>query len=162
MKVACAFDHAGVPLRGAVLDAVRDAGHQALDLGDYDDYPDAVFEVAGAVHAGSAERGVIVCGSSAGVCVAANKLPGIRAGVGHDHYTAGQCVSHDHCNVLCLGARVIGPAIASEGVAAFLAATYSEEPRHLRRLQKVDAMETDHFAADLKQFGDNGRMAPPS
>lgn len=149
MKVACAFDHAGVPLADAVLGAVTGSGHEALDLGRYDDYPNAVLEACAAVHTGKADRAVIVCGSSAGVCIGANKLPDIRAGVGHDHYTAGQCVTHDNCNVLCLGARVIGEAIAAEGVGAFLAATFSGEARHVRRLRKIAALETDHFAADL-------------
>ncbi len=149
MKVACAFDHAGVPLAGAVLGAVAASGHEALDLGHYDDYPNAVLEACAAVHTGAADRAVIVCGSSAGVCIGANKLPDIRAGVGHDHYTAGQCVTHDNCNVLCLGARVIGEAIAAEGVSAFLAATFSGEERHVRRLHKIAALERDHFAADL-------------
>lgn len=149
MKVACAFDHAGVPLAGAVLEAVTTTGNEPLDLGHYDDYPNAVLEACAAVHEGRAERAVIVCGSSAGVCIGANKLPDIRAGVGHDHYTAGQCVTHDNCNVLCLGARVIGAAIAAEGVTAFLSATFSGEPRHVRRLSKIAALERDHFGADL-------------
>jgi len=149
MKVACAFDHAGVPLKDAVLGAVTGSGHEPLDLGRYDDYPNAVLEACAAVHEGRADRAVIVCGSSAGVCIGANKLPDIRAGVGHDHYTAAQCVTHDNCNVLCLGARVIGEAIATEGVTAFLGAAFSGEARHVRRLSKIAAIEHDHFAADL-------------
>jgi ribose 5-phosphate isomerase B len=156
MKVACAFDHAGVPLSGAVLDAVTAGGHDPLDLGRFDDYPNAVLEACAAVHEGRADRAIIVCGSSAGVCIGANKLPGIRAGVGHDHYTAGQCVTHDDCNVLCLGARVIGAAIATEGVDAFLAATFSGEARHVRRLSKIDALQNDHFAADLDVLDKDG------
>ena len=149
MKVACAFDHAGVPLHDAVLQAVRDAGHEPLDFGRFDDYPDAVLQACTAIRDGDAERAALAGGSSAGVCLGANKLPGIRAGVGHDHYTAGQCVTHDNCNVLCQGARVIGSNIAIECVEAFLGAEFSGESRHVRRLAKIDALQNDHFDADL-------------
>lgn len=153
MIVACAFDHAGVPLHETVLDAVRAGGHEPLDMGAFDDYPDAVLAACAAVHDGRAHRAVLVCGSSAGVSVGANKLPGIRAAVGHDHYTAGQCVSHDDCNVLCLGARVIGAAIATEGVTAFLATEFSGEERHVRRLAKITALQDERFDADLGAAG---------
>jgi ribose 5-phosphate isomerase B len=158
MNVACAFDHAGVPLHDAVIQAVRDAGHEPIDFGRFDDYPDAVLKACAAVHDGTAERAIVVCGSSAGVCIGANKLPGIRAGVGHDHYTAGQCVTHDNCNVLCQGARVIGANIAIECVEAFLGATFSGESRHVRRLAKIDALQDDHFDADLAAID----AAPPA
>ncbi len=112
MRIACGFDHAGVPLRDAVEAALADGGHELVDAGAWDDYPYAVVAVARALAAGDAERGVIVCGSGAGVSAAAAKLPGVRAATVHDSYTAHQCVEHDDLNVLCLGARVIGPALA--------------------------------------------------
>jgi ribose 5-phosphate isomerase B len=149
VKVACAFDHAGVPLRETVITALQSAGHEALDLGTADDYPDVALSVGRAVAGGEAERGVIVCGSGAGVSVAACKLPGIRATVAHDHYTAAQMVGHDNCNVLCIGARVVGTAIAAELVQAFAAASFTGEERHVRRLGKVDAMERDGLDANL-------------
>jgi ribose 5-phosphate isomerase B len=147
MNVAVGIDHAGVSLREAVWQAVRDAGHELVDLGEHDDYPDSALDMGRAIAAGEADRGILVCGSGAGVSVAANKLPGIRASVCHDHYTAAQCVSHDDCNVLCLGARVIGPAIATELTAAFCAAQFSGEERHVRRIGKVLTMERDGMEA---------------
>jgi ribose 5-phosphate isomerase B len=147
MRIAVAVDHAGIPLRDTVMGAVRDGGHELLDAGEHDDYPDVALAIGRAVARGQADRGVLVCGSGAGVSVAANKLPGIRASVCHDHYSAGQCVSHDDCNVLCLGARVIGPAIAAELTAAFCAAQFSGEERHVRRLGKVSTMERDGLEA---------------
>jgi ribose 5-phosphate isomerase B len=140
MKVAVGFDHAGVPLRDAVIDAVRAAGHEPVDLGVADDYPDITLTVCRAVAGGDTQRGVLVCGSGAGVSVAACKLPGIAAACAHDHYTAAQCVTHDDCNVLCLGARVIGSAVAGELVDAFVTAAFSGEERHVRRLGKVAEM----------------------
>jgi ribose 5-phosphate isomerase B len=147
MRVALAIDHAGVSLHATVAQAIVDAGHELVDLGAYDDYPDSALDVGRAIAAGDADRGILVCGSGAGVAVAANKLPGIRASVCHDHYTAAQCVGHDDCNVLCLGARVIGPAIASELTAAFCAARFSGEARHVRRIGKVLEMERDGMEA---------------
>ena len=141
MRLACGFDHAGEALRETVLGALRDAGHEAHDLGVADDYPDVALAVARAVHEGAAGRGVAVCGSGAGVSVAACKLPGIRAATCHDHYSAAQCVSHDDCNVLCLGARVVGSAVAAELVVAFAEAAFSGEERHARRLTRVQALE---------------------
>jgi ribose 5-phosphate isomerase B len=147
MKVALAVDHAGVPLRETVLEAVLAGGHEVCDLGHHDDYPDVALAVGRAIAAGDAERAILVCGSGAGVSIAASKLPGVRAAVCHDHYTAGQCVSHDDANVLCLGARVIGPAIATELTAAFCAAQFSGEERHVRRVGKVKIMERDGLQA---------------
>ena len=106
MRVAVGFDHAGVPFNDVVLDAVRAEGHEAVDVGTQDDYPDTALDVSRAIHDGECERGIVVCGSGAGVAVAACKLPGIRAAVWHDTYTAAQCVQHDDCNVLALGARL--------------------------------------------------------
>lgn len=147
MRIALAVDHAGAALRATVLDAVLGAGHEIHDLGEHDDYPDVALAVGRAITGGDADRAVLVCGSGAGVSIAASKLPGVRAAVCHDHYTAGQCVSHDDANVLCLGARVIGPAIATELTAAFCAATFSGEERHVRRVGKVRAMERDGLQA---------------
>ncbi|MFP5363328.1 MAG: RpiB/LacA/LacB family sugar-phosphate isomerase [Thermoleophilia bacterium] len=147
MRIAVGIDHAGVALRETVMQTVADGGHEVVDLGECDDYPDIALDIGRAVAAGRAERGILVCGSGAGVSVAANKLPGIRASVSHDHYTAAQCVTHDDCNVLCLGARVIGPAIAAELTAAFCDARFSGEERHVRRLGKVLEMERDGMEA---------------
>jgi len=143
MRVAVGIDHAGTPLRDTVFEAVRADGHEPLDLGEHDDYPDTALDAGRAIAGGEADRAILVCGSGAGVSVAANKLAGIRASVCHDHYTAAQCVVHDDCNVLCLGARVIGPAIATELTAAFCAARFSGEQRHVRRLNKIFEMERD-------------------
>lgn len=144
MRIACGFDHAGVPLRDAVVTALERDGHTVLDAGTYDDYPYAAAAVARALApTGEAERAVLVCGSGAGVSVAASKLPGVRAATVHDGYTAHQGVEHDDLNVLCLGARVIGPELAAEIVRAFAAARFSGEERHVRRLGQVGALERD-------------------
>jgi ribose 5-phosphate isomerase B len=149
MKVACAFDHAGFPLKQLVLEVVSEQGHEPVDLGtnstDPVDYPDIARAGAEAVRSGRAERAVVVCGSGAGVAVAACKVPGIRAACTHDTYSAHQCVEHDDVNVLCLGARVIGPALAREVIEAFLGASFTGEERHVRRLGKIQAIE-DEFS----------------
>jgi ribose 5-phosphate isomerase B len=142
--IACGFDHAGVPLRDIVLEAVRSTGREALDVGTQDDYPDTASDVARAVLDGRAGRGIIVCGSGAGVSVAACKIEGIRAACAHDCYTAAQCVTHDDCNALCLGARVVGPALTTELVKAYLGATFSGEERHVRRIGKIAVLERTH------------------
>jgi len=147
LRIGLGFDHAGVPLRDAVTQAVGDAGHEAVDLGEHDDYPDTALDAGRAIAASEIDRAILVCGSGAGVSVAASKLPGIRASVCHDHYTAAQSVGHDDCNVLCLGARVIGPAIAAELTAAFCGAQFSGEERHARRLGKVLKIERDGLEA---------------
>jgi ribose 5-phosphate isomerase B len=145
MIVACGFDHAGVPLRERLLSVIASEGHEILDLGasttDPIDYPDKALEVGRAVVEGRAERGIIVCGSGAGVSVAACKIDGIRSATIHDHYTAHQAVEHDGVNVLCQGGRVIGAEVAAEIVTAFLAAEISDEERHVRRRAKVDEIE---------------------
>jgi ribose 5-phosphate isomerase B len=134
-----------VSLRGRLLPAIRDAGHTVLDLGTDNkepiDYPDKALEVGQAVVSGRAERGIIVCGSGAGVSVAACKIRGVRAATIHDTYTAHQAVEHDDVNVLCLGGRVIGVDVAAEIVAAFLAAEVSNEERHVRRRAEVAEIE---------------------
>jgi ribose 5-phosphate isomerase B len=144
MKVAVAFDHRGVFLREAVLEALT--GHEVLDLGTHSsavrvDYPDKAREVGEAIQAGAAERGIIVCGSGAGASIAACKLAGIRAAICHDLYSAHQAVEHDDLNVLCLGSEIIGASVARELVALFLAARFDGGERYVARLEKVAAME---------------------
>lgn len=145
MIVACGFDHAGFPFHDRLLTAIEAAGHEVLDLGTHStepvDYPDKALEVGHAVLDGRAERGILVCGSGAGVSVAAGKIPGIRAATIHDTYTAHQAVEHDGVNVLCLGARVIGSELAAEIIPAFLGAVVSDEERHVRRRAKIDEIE---------------------
>ena len=145
MKVAVAADHGGWPLKDAVIATVRGAGHEVLDLGTNSaapvDYPDFAAAAGRAVLRGEAERGIIICGSGVGAAVAACKLRGIRAGVCHDTSSAHQGVEHDDLNVLALGARVIGSALAEELVRAFLGARFTNEERHRRRLAKVRAIE---------------------
>ena len=145
MRIAIGCDHAGFPLKVTVAAVVKMAGHEPLDLGTYNtdrvDYPDYAKKVAKAILEGRAERGILVCGSGVGVCIAANKIKGIYAGVCHDTYSAHQSVEHDDMNVLCLGARIIGPEIASEIVRAFLAATFSGEERHKRRVAAIHEIE---------------------
>jgi ribose 5-phosphate isomerase B len=145
MIVACGFDHAGVPLRERLLAVIADAGHEVLDLGtdttDPVDYPDKALEVGRAVVTGKADRGILVCGSGAGVSVAAGKIKGVYASTIHDTYTAHQGVEHDGMNVLCMGARIIGAALAAEIVEAFLRAEISDEERHVRRRAKVLEIE---------------------
>lgn len=146
MKIAVSSDHAGYPLKKVVVSDLRAAGHEVADLGVDTaavpaDYPDSAESVCQAVRAGQAERGVVVCGSGVGVTVAANKFPGIRAGLCHDHYSAHQGVEHDDMNVLCLGARIIGEEVGREIVRSFISARYTGEERHARRLAKVKAIE---------------------
>jgi RpiB/LacA/LacB family sugar-phosphate isomerase len=147
MIVAVASDHAGYPLKGAVLTAVRSAGHEALDLGTHSDapvdYPDYALAVGRAIQQKQAARGVLLCGSGVGAAVAANKMRGIRAGVCHDLYSARQSVEHDDANVLALGARVIDGELAAALVQAFLGAVFSGEERHRRRLAKIQAIEDE-------------------
>jgi ribose 5-phosphate isomerase B len=147
MKIAVAVDHAGFPIKEDVLRILREAGCETIDLGtdstDPVDYPDTARAVADAVRAGEAERGVIACGSGAGVAIAACKLPGIRAFVAHDTYSAHQAVEHDDANVACIGARVIGPALAEDVLRAFVAARFTGEDRHCRRLGKIQAIEAE-------------------
>jgi ribose 5-phosphate isomerase B len=146
VKVAAAFDHRGARLRAAVLGAIEAAGCEAVDLGtDAEapriDYPDKALELGTAIRTGQVDRGVFVCGSGVGASVAAAKIPGIRAAVCHDTYSAHQGVEHDDMNVLCLGSEIVGGALAAELVRAFLGATFVREGRYLARLEKVDAIE---------------------
>ena len=145
MPIVVGCDHAGFALKQAVLEHLAATGEQVIDVGTHGtepvDYPDYARAVGGAVQRGDAERGILVCGSGVGASVAANKLPGIRAGLCHDTYSARQGVEHDDMNVLCMGARVIGPELAVELVRAFLGASFSGEERHRRRLAKIRELE---------------------
>ena len=145
MKIAIASDHAGFDLKHLLLDHIRSLGHELEDLGAYNkepsDYPDFAEAIGRAVVEGKADRGVLICGSGVGASVAANKIPGIRAGLCHDEYSAHQGVEHDDMNILVLGSRVIGIEVARELVQRFLEASFSGEERHVRRLQKVLSIE---------------------
>jgi ribose 5-phosphate isomerase B len=149
MLIAVACDHAGFPLKAEVLRAISEAGHQPIDLGTDStrsvDYPDFAAKLCQAILEGKAERGVLICGSGVGACIAANKIDGIYAGVCHDLYSAGQGVEHDNMNVLCLGARTIGPALVPELVRAFISAQFSTQERHRRRFEKIRKLEHNHI-----------------
>ena len=160
MRVAFACDHAGLPLREAVIAIIRGAGHEIVDLGTHTpdpvDYPDVAEALGRAIQTGQVERGVLVCGSGVGAAVAANKLRGVRAGLCHDTYSAHQAVEHDNINIIALGARVIGPALAAELVRAFLGAMFTGEDRHLRRLAKVAALEQKESSRPITDLGNTG------
>jgi ribose 5-phosphate isomerase B len=146
MRVAVAFDHRGVKLRERVLRELAELGHVPVDLGVSDgavrvDYPDKAREIGEAIRSGDAERGVVICGSGVGVSVAACKLPGIRAAVCHDVYSAHQGVEHDDMNVLCLGSEVVGAELAADLVRAFLGAHFNGGERYLRRLEMIEDLE---------------------
>jgi ribose 5-phosphate isomerase B len=145
MKIALGSDHAGFPLKQAMGEELRRAGHDVLDVGTHDttpsDYPDFAQAVGEALQHGKAERGILICGSGIGASIAANKLKGVRAALIADTYSAHQGVEHDDMNVLCMGSRVTGPALASEIARAFLGATFTHEERFVRRLNKVLALE---------------------
>lgn len=147
MKFVVASDHAGFPLKGRTIETLKALGHEVEDLGtnstDPVDYPDYSRAVALAVLEGRAERGVLVCGSGAGACVAANKFRGIRAATCHDTFSAHQCVEDDDVNVLCLGGRIIGPEVATEVLRSFAGAKFSNAERHRRRLNKVLGFEAE-------------------
>ena len=149
MKIAVGFDHAGFPLKQIVLDSVREAGHEAIDLGTYStesvDFPDFAEKVGRAIQTGEVERGILCCGSGVGACIAANKMKGIYASICHDTYSAAQGVLHDDMNVLCLGGRVIGPELAKVLIPAFLNAEYQGNKvggeRLARRVGKIHKLE---------------------
>ena len=147
MNLVVATDHGGFPLKARVIEELRKMGHQVTDLGtnsaDPVDYPDYARAVAEAVLQGRAERAVLICGSGAGACVAANKFRGIRAATCHDSFSARQCVEDDDVNVLCLGARVIGPELAVDLIRDYVRASFSGAERHRRRLGKIAAFEAD-------------------
>jgi ribose 5-phosphate isomerase B len=159
MRIAVGADHAGVPLNEIAIAELRRLLHEVVDLGTHDpsqpdDYPDYAVAVADEVASGRCERGLLVCGSGVGVTVAANKIRGIRAGMCHDTYSARQGVEHDDINVLCLGARVIGPELMFELLRAFLGARFTGEERHRRRLAKVLALEPDVVLTGNKSGGE--------
>jgi ribose 5-phosphate isomerase B len=147
MKIAVAADHAGFPLKDRVIEEVRKLGHEAFDLGTHStepvDYPDYSRAVAEAVRAGAADRAILICGSGAGACVAANKFRGIRAATCHDTFSAHQGVEDDGVNVLCLGARVVGPELAGELTRVYLNAHFSYLERHSRRVAKIEQFEEE-------------------
>lgn len=145
MKIAVACDHAGFILKDDVIAAVQQAGHEVIDLGTYDqepvDYPDYAEKVGNAIQQHKADRGILVCGSGVGACIAANKMKGVYASVCHDVYSARQGVEHDNMNVLCLGGRIIGVETARDLVKAFLSGNFSTEERHRRRVGKIVKIE---------------------
>jgi ribose 5-phosphate isomerase B len=147
MRVGIATDHGGFDLKEELLKQLREAGHEVVDFGAYDlnegdDYPDYVLPLAQAVAAKKVERGLAICGSGVGASVCANKVRGVRAALIHDHFSARQGVEDDHMNILCMGGRTVGSAVAWDLVQTFLAAEFSQAPRHLRRLRKVASLET--------------------
>jgi ribose 5-phosphate isomerase B len=147
MRVGIATDHGGFGLKKELIAHLREAGHDLVDFGadsanPGDDYPDFVMPLARAVAAGKLERGVAICGSGVGAAVCANKIAGVRAGLIHDHFSARQGVEDDHMNIICMGGRTVGPAVAEDLVDTFLAAGFSQAERHLRRLGKVAALES--------------------
>ena len=149
MKIAIAADHGGFPLKADIVELLQQAGHEPIDLGAHeyitgDDYPDYALLVGQAVQSGQAERGIVICGSGVGACIAANKMKGIRAGVCHDTYSAHQGVEHDDMNVLCFGARIIGVELAREIVLAYVGATFNTSERYQRRLGKVLSIEKEN------------------
>jgi ribose 5-phosphate isomerase B len=147
MRVGIATDHGGFGLKEELLAELRSGGHEVIDFGAHglnpvDDYPDFVIPLAQAVALGKVERGIAICGSGVGASVCANKIPGVRAGLIHDHFSARQGVEDDHMNILCMGGRTVGPSVAWDLVQTFLAAQFSQEERHLRRLGKVASQES--------------------
>jgi ribose 5-phosphate isomerase B len=146
MKIGIATDHGGFSLKEELVANLRETGHEIVDFGAHDlnpndDYPDFVIPLAEAVASGKVDRGVAICGSGVGASVCANKIHGIRAALIHDHFSAKQGVEDDHMNILCMGGRTVGPAVAWDLVQAYLAAKFSNDPRHLRRLSKVASLE---------------------
>ena len=155
MRIAVGCDHGGFLLKQRVISVIQSAGHQVVDCGTDSicavDYPDYARKLAETIIAREADRGILLCGSGVGICVAANKIPGIRAGVCHDTYSAHQGVEHDDMNVLCLGARIVGDEVVAELVRAFVDAQFTNEERHVRRLAKVLQIERDALAGRFGQ-----------
>jgi ribose 5-phosphate isomerase B len=152
MRIGIATDHGGFDLKEELAKQLRAAGHEVVEFGasrpnESDDYPDYVVPLAQAVAAQDVERGLAICGSGVGASVCANKIPGVRAALIHDHFSARQGVEDDHMNILCMGGRTVGPAVAWDLVQTFLAAEFSQAQRHLRRLAKVASLETDNYDA---------------
>jgi len=148
MRVGICTDHGGFALKEDLVSRLRNAGHEVTDFGAHtldvsDDYPDFVIPLARAVVEGNVERGVAVCGSGVGASVCANKIPGVRAALVHDHFSAWQGVEDDHMNIICMGGRAVGPFVAWDLVQAYLGAKFSQAPRHLRRLSKIANLELE-------------------
>ncbi|QNG58640.1 ribose 5-phosphate isomerase B [Bacillus sp. PAMC26568] len=156
MKIIVGGDHAGFPLKQEVVNAIKQLGHEVEDFGCYSsepiDFPDITKKVCEAILNREAERAILVCGTGVGACIAANKIPGIRASVCHDIYSSHQCVEHDDVNVMCIGAQIIGSVIMAELVESFLSATFSTEEEFRRRVRKLHAMENEyaHKIVNLK------------
>jgi len=149
MRIAVACDHAGYPIKDDILNLLESLGLNVEDLGTFNqepvDYPDSAEKASKAILNGLADRAIVICGSGAGVCIAANKIKGIYAGTCHDTYSAHQGVEHDNMNVLCLGARIVGVELAKDIVRAFVNAKFSQEDRHMRRFNKVRELESKGF-----------------
>jgi ribose 5-phosphate isomerase B len=154
MRLVVGGDHAGFPLKGPVVQVLRAWGHEVVDVGTHSpepvDFPDIAQQVCDAVRAGRADRGIMVCGTGVGACIAANKVPGIRAALCHDVYSAHQCVEHDDVNVLCLGAQIVGETLALELLHTYLDALFSTEAQFRRRVAKIGELER-RAAAELRE-----------
>ena len=157
LTLAVGCDHAGFPLKGALIEFLRSQGHTVEDCGSFDpapvDFPDIARAVCDRVRGGQAARGILVCGTGVGACIAANKIPGIRASVCHDIYSAHQCVEHDDVNVVCIGAQVVGLKVAEDCLRAFLAAEFSTEEQFRNRVAKIGRLERQ---AALELAGSGG------
>ncbi|MDR6125284.1 ribose 5-phosphate isomerase B [Bacillus sp. SLBN-46] len=149
MKIAIGSDHAGFPLKKPIMEFLEIKGYEVIDFGSYDpnpvDFPDIAKKIGSAIKGGVAERGIMVCGTGVGAAIASNKIPGIRASVCHDIYSAHQCVEHDDVNVMCIGAQIVGDKLAYELVEAFLTAKFSTEEQFRRRVQKLHEMELEYM-----------------
>jgi ribose 5-phosphate isomerase B len=152
MRIAVGGDHAGFPLKATVVNALEKMGHEVTDYGSYNsnpvDFPDITRTVSAAVLSGKAERAIMVCGTGVGACIAANKIPGIRASVCHDIYSAHQCVEHDDVNIMCVGAQIIGPVLVVELLESFLKAEFSTEIEFRRRVEKLNEMERQYASVN--------------
>ncbi|MCH8815484.1 MAG: ribose 5-phosphate isomerase B [Chloroflexi bacterium] len=152
MRIVLGADHRGYVLKDAIAEHLKTSGHDVIDVGTNGsapvDYPDVALDVARPIRSGEAERGIVLCGSGVGAAIASNKIPGIRAGLCHDTYSAHQGVEHDDMNVICMGSRVIGDDLAREIVDAFVGASFMDEERYRRRLAKIRALEQDSAAVD--------------
>lgn len=147
MKIAVGGDHAGFPLKGTIVSALKSMGHEVTDYGTHDtnpiDFPDITRTVCDSVLSGKSDRAILVCGTGVGACIAANKIPGIRASVCHDIYSAHQCVEHDDVNVMCVGAQIVGPVLVVELIESYLKAEFSTEEEFRRRVEKLHQMERE-------------------
>jgi len=152
MRIVLGADHRGYVLKDAIAEHLKTAGHDVIDVGTNGDapvdYPDVALDVARPICSGDADRGIVLCGSGVGAAIASNKIPGIRAGLCHDTYSAHQGVEHDDMNVICMGSRVIGDELAREVVDAFIGANFMDKERYRRRLEKIRALEQDHKAVE--------------